>query len=499
MSRPGDPDVLAAAREYRGTHGWRLLNEFAQLLAIDNDTRDLAALGRNAQAIASTFRDRGAEMDVVERDGCAPLVVGRYSTRAGAPTLGMYAHYDGQPADGSGWRSPPYRPELRTHPDGRAVPFPGPGEPIDDDWRLYARSAADDKAPLIAVLGALDALRAAGLPPYVNLVFCFEGEEESGSPHLREYLTMLRDRLGADAWLICDGPVHQTGAPQIVLGVRGYCGFELTVYGPIQELHSGHYGNWVPNPALALSHVLASFKDERGTVTVAGFYDNTRPPSPPALAALAELPEVEDDLLHDLGLSMAEVPNSRLVNQLMTSSLNVRGLSAAEVGTNRRNVIPASASASIDIRLAAGDDPSRMLGLIREHLAGFGYHVLDREPTLAERREHPRLARMDAEPGYPAARTPVETPIVAHLLDAAGRATGRPVVTMPTLGGSVPLHHFADVLRAPAVILPIANADNAQHAANENIRLGNLWYGMDLWSVLLGTPWTTGPASDQAG
>jgi len=496
MSRPPEPDVLAAVRAHRRKHGWRILREYARLLAIDNDTRDLPALRRNAQAIAESFRDRGAQMDLVERPGAAPLVVGRYTARPDAPTLGVYVHYDGQPADPGSWRSPPYRPELRTHPHGRAVPLPKQGEPIDDDWRLYARSAADDKAPLIAVLSALDALWAAGVPARVNLVFTFEGEEESGSSHLRDYLTMLRERLRADAWLICDGPVHQTGTPQVVLGVRGFCGFELTVYGPVRELHSGHYGNWAPNPALALSHILASFKNERGEVTIPGFYDHTRPPSPADLAALADLPPVEDALLRELGLAAAEVPGSRLVDRLMAPSLNIRGLSAAAVGADRRNVIPASASASIDIRLAAGDDPSRMLRLIRQHLAGLGYHVLDHEPIMAQRREYLRLARLQVEPAYPAASTPADTPIVAHLLDAASRAADRPALTMPTLGGSVPLHHFAEVLQAPTVILPIANADNGQHAADENIRLGNLWYGIDLWTLLLATPWPAGTASN---
>jgi acetylornithine deacetylase/succinyl-diaminopimelate desuccinylase-like protein len=488
--RPPNHDVLTAVREYRRNHGWRMLSEYARLLAIDNDTRDLPALRRNADAIAGSFRDRGAEMDVVERPGAAPIVVGRYVAGPGAPTLGVYVHYDGQPADPGSWRSPPYRPELRTHPDGHAVPLPGPGEPVDDDWRLYARSAADDKAPLAAMLGAFDALRAAGVPAEVNLVFCFEGEEESGSPHLRDYLTELRDRLRAEAWLICDGPVHQTGTPQVVLGVRGFCGLELTVYGPVRELHSGHYGNWVPNPALALAHVLASVKNEHGEVVVPGFYDHTRTPSPADRAALADLPPVEDDLLRSLGLAEPEVPGARLVDRLLVPSLNVRGLSAAAVGADRRNVIPASASASIDIRLTAGEDPARMQRLVREHLAGLGYHVLDREPTEAERRAYPRLARLQAEPGYPAASTPAGSPIVAHLVDAASRAADRAALTTPTLGGSVPLHHFVEVLDAPTVIVPIANADNSQHAADENIRLGNLWYGVDLWSVLLSTPWS---------
>jgi acetylornithine deacetylase/succinyl-diaminopimelate desuccinylase-like protein len=489
MSRPPGSDGLAAVREYRREHGWRILREYARLLAIENDTRDQPALRRNAQAIAESFRARGARMDIVERPGAAPLVVGRYAAEPDAPTVGVYVHYDGQPADPRSWRSPPYRPELRTYPDGRAVPWPAPGEPIDDDWRLYARSAADDKAPLMAMLSALDALRAVGVPARVNVVFAFDGEEESGSPHLRDYLTLLHDRLRADAWLICDGPVHQTGTPQIVLGVRGYCGWELTVYGPVRELHSGHYGNWAPNPALALSHILASLKNERGEVTIPGFYDHTRPLSTADRAALADLPPVEDALLGELGLAAAEVPGSRLVDRLMAPSLNIRGLSAAAVGVHRRNVIPASASASIDIRLAAGDDPARMLRLIRQHVAGLGYHVLDCEPTPAQRRECPRLARLQAEPAYPGASIPAETPIVSHLLRAASQAADRRALIMPTLGGSVPLHHFAEVLGAATVVLPIANADNNQHAADENIRLGNLWYGIDLWGCLLATPW----------
>ena len=478
-------NLLPAVRAHRTADGWRILHEFAQLLALDNQTRDLPALRRNSDAIVALFRERGATLDIVEHEGTAPILVGGLpAARPDAPTLGVYVHYDGQPANESEWRTAPFDPQLRTHPGGEPVPFPGAGEPIDEEWRLYARAAADDKAPLIAILSALDALRAIGVPPAVNLVFCFEGEEESGSPHLRDYLDTLRDRLRADAWLICDGPVHQTGAAQVVLGVRGFCSFELTVYGPERELHSGHYGNWAPNPAIELCQVLASVKDGTGTVTIPGFYDRTRRPSEAENAVLAALPAMEQALLDDLGLAAAEVPRSRLVDRLMIPSLNVRGLAAGAVGAGARNVIPATATASVDIRLAAGDDPARMLALVREHLTGLGYHVLDREPTPEERRRYRRLARLDGEVGYPAARTPVETPVVKRLLDAATEASGRPALVMPTLGGSVPLHHFAEVLDAPTVIMPIANSDNNQHAANENLRLGNLWYAIDLFSLL---------------
>jgi acetylornithine deacetylase/succinyl-diaminopimelate desuccinylase-like protein len=480
--------VLDVVRGYRARHGWRILSDFARLLALENLTGDLPALRRNAAAIAEAFTARGARMEIVEHEGAAPVVVGRLEAGPGRPTLGVYVHYDGQPVGTGGWRTPPFEPTL-CDPAGRTVAFPGAADLIDDGWRLYARAAADDKAPFIALLTALDALCDADIRPRVNLVFCFEGEEESGSVHLGGYLRALRDRLGADAWLVCDGPVHHSGAPQIVLGVRGYCGFELTVYGPATEVHSGHYGNWAPNPALDLVRLLATCKDDAGTVTIDGFYEDTRRVSYADRAALDALPPVEASLLDRLHLAVAEAAGARLVDRLMLPSFNIRGLSAGDVGPDARNVIPAQATASVDIRLAAGDDPNRMLRRVRAHIAGQGFHVLDREPTAQERRGYRRLARLTDTAGYPAVRAEAGLPIVAHLAEAAAAAAGRPAVVMPTLGGSLPLHDLVEVLGAPTVIVPIANPDNNQHAANENLRVGQLWYGADLWGLLLTRPW----------
>jgi acetylornithine deacetylase/succinyl-diaminopimelate desuccinylase-like protein len=483
-----EQSVLGRVREHRAAAGWDILAEFAGLLALPNVTGDLPALRRNADAIAAALAGRGVLVEVVERDGAAPLVLGRLDCGvAGAARVGLYAHYDGQPVDGGGWESPPFEPTLRDGA-GAVLPLSGTGA-VGDDWRLYARAAADDKAPVAALLAALDALAAHGVDRAVDLVLCLEGEEESGSTHLRAYLDALRDRLTADVWLICDGPVHVSGAPQVVLGVRGYCGLELTVYGPAREVHSGHYGNWAPNPAMTLAHLLASMKAADGTVLVDGFHDLTRRPGPAEQALLDALPAVEPELLDSLGIAAAEVPGSRLVDRLMLASLNVRGLAAAGVGAAARNVIPERATASIDIRLAAGDDPDRMPLLVRAHLERHGVHVLDGEPTAAERRAHRVLARLDPHPGYPAARAAADLPVVAHLAALAGRAAGRPALTVPTLGGSVPLHDMTAALGAPTVILPIANPDNNQHAANENLRLGQLWYGMDLFSLLLTTPY----------
>ena len=376
------------------------------------------------------------------------------------------AHYDGQPVDPTAWITPPFQPTIR-------------------DGRMYARGSADDKAPIAAVLAAIDALASAGIDRTTEVVFLFEGEEESGSPHLRDYMSELADDLTADLWLICDGPVHPSGRPQVVFGVRGYCGFELTVYGPERELHSGHFGNWVPNPANDLARLLTSCKDADGRVVIEGFYDSTMPISVGDREAIAELPEVEDDYRHDIGFAESErVAGSHIESHLMPS-FNVRGLRAADVADGARNVVPTSAHASVDIRLAAGNDPSDMLALVRRHFELQGYHVLERKPTSAERRTHRYLATFTEDIGYQAARVSADQPGVGALADAASSAAGREVVRLPTFGGSVPLHHFNEVLGAPIVVLPIANYDNNQHAANENLHLDNLWYGVDLWSILL--------------
>ncbi|MGH3650942.1 MAG: M20/M25/M40 family metallo-hydrolase, partial [Acidimicrobiia bacterium] len=317
-------------------------------------------------------------------------------------------------------------------------------------------------------------------------VFLFEGEEESGSPNLDRYMKQLAPRLSADAWLLCDGPVHQTRTPQVAFGARGYAGFDLTFYGPERELHSGHYGNWVPNPAFELSAFLAGCKDKTsGVVTIDGFYDDTMPVSDVDRAAMDALPEVEGRLQEELGYGGPEVRDSGYAERLMLPSFNVRGINAAAVGPGARNVIPAEATASVDIRLAVGDDPDRMLNRVETHLAKLGYHVLDRAPTSEERRAHRHLARLDRLPGYRASRIPMDSAIAATLMDVCRTATGGEVLALPTFGGSVPLYLFEDILEAPVAILPIANHDNNQHAADENIRIANLWYGIELWATIL--------------
>ena len=282
-------------------------------------------------------------------------------------TLMFYAHFDGQPVDQKGWVSEPFKPVLRTGPLGESVKevdLATVSGPMNPEWRIFARSASDDKSPIVAILTALDALRAAGRQPAVNLKLFLEGEEEQGSPHLTEILRKYSSLLTADAWILCDGPVHPTRRMQVYYGARGVTGLDLTVYGPVRPLHSGHYGNWAPNPAVTLAHLVAALRDEEGRILIPGFYDDVRPLNEAEKQAMAAMPPVEEGLAAELGLGRTEGhmegKTGRLQDRIMDPALNVRGLRSAEVGDAAANAIPTEAQVSIDFRLVPDQTPEKV-------------------------------------------------------------------------------------------------------------------------------------------
>ncbi|MGH7337681.1 MAG: M20/M25/M40 family metallo-hydrolase, partial [Myxococcota bacterium] len=391
-----------------------ILEEYARLLAIPNVASDAPNIRRNADWLVARLAGLGVAAELLELEGVPPVVLGRLDVPGATRTLALYAHYDGQPADASKWQSPPWTPTLLTkarEAGGVFRPFPRAGEAIDPEWRLYARSAGDDKAPLGALFPVLDALAAAQVRPTSNLVFFFEGEEEADSPHLGRFLERYRAQLDdVDAWLFLDGPVHPSRRALIAFGVRGVIGTELTVYGPLRSLHSGHYGNWAPVPGRLLAELLASFYDADGRVAVAGFYDSVTPLGDAERAALAKLPNDDDALRRELGLAESE-GGGVLAERLLLPSLTIQGLASANVGALAQNVIPATATANLGIRLVAGNDPETMHELVEAHIAKQGFHLVRDEPDLATRRAHPKLVRVVRLEGYPAARTPMDLPI----------------------------------------------------------------------------------------
>jgi len=487
-----EADALAAARAYRTENAARILREFADLLRIPNTGDDPSGLLRNAEAIRGMLAARGVAAELLRVGDAPPVVFGRLDADGAARTLGIYVHYDGQPVDAPSWTHPPFEPVLYSRAiedGGRPRPFPQPGEAVDPEWRIYARSSGDDKAPLAALAAALDGLSAGGVARTSNLVFLFEGEEERGSEHLGSVLEAYADRFAVvDLWLICDGPVHPSRRPQLVFGVRGYSGLDITVYGAERALHSGHYGNWAPNPAFMLAELLAGMRDEDGQVRIEGFYDTVVPLDEAGRIALERLPAVDDDLRRELGLRRTEGGNAPLASRILLPSLNVRGLASATVGPTARNIVPARAEASIDIRLVPGNDPEHMLDLVEEYVRSRGYFVVRQDPDHATRLAHERIARVDRRPGYPAVRTSMDLPAVRQVIAAVREVAGDDLVLVPGLGGSLPLHEFVTRSGAPLVITPIANHDDNQHAPDENLRLANLWYGADVFAALLAMP-----------
>lgn len=479
--------AVEAARAYRSAHEVEILTAYGELLELPNYGRDLDDSTRVASHIAAELERRGAAVELLALPDVPPLVYGEIRVPGATRTLGIYVHYDGQPAAGPDWVHGPFEPVLytdRMDRGGQPRAMPAPGDPVDPNWRIYARSSSDDKAPIPALLSALDALRAANLPLTSNVKFLFEGEEEIGSTHLREYLTTYRERFDVDLWLFCDGPTHQSGLPQIVFGVRGVTGLDLTVFGPARPLHSGHYGNWSPVPGQVLAELIASMKDDDGNVVVDGFYDTVAPLGREEREALDRLPDVDAELRRDLGLAWTE-GDGRLNERLLLPSLTVRGLRSGSVGAEARNVIPDRAEAALGVRLVKGNDPTDMLDRVEEHIRDQGFHIVRAEPDLETRLLHPRLVMVTRDSGYPASRTDMGLVVIEEVIGAVRSATEQDVLLVPTLGGSLPLYLFTDLLAMPAVILPIANADNNQHASNENIRIGNLWYGIDLFASLL--------------
>ncbi len=504
LSSPGAAQSGAeTARAYRQANEASIVRDFAELLSYPNRASDTEDIQRAAEYIRDRLIEEGVTSELLQIDGAPPIVYGELNVPGATRTLGIYVHYDGQPVDPSNWTTPPFEPTLFTaamESGGEPRPMPVDGETVNPEWRIYARSAGDDKAPIAAILPVLRAFREGDITATSNLIFFFDGEEEAGSPHLSEYMERWRERLDRiDIWLFFDGPAHPSGRPQITFGVRGAMGMEVTVYGATRNLHSGHYGNWAPDTGNILARLLASMKDDEGRVLVDGWYDTVEPVGPEERAALEDMPAWDDELKRELGISRAEGEPQTLPERLLVPALNVRGITSGNTGALARNVIPNTAIAALGIRLVKGNDPAHLRGLIVRHIERQGFHVVSEDPDLATRLQYARIAKVTGgRSGSRAARTSMANPFAQQVTMAARAAADRAfgegsLVIAPGMGGTLPITPFTELLQKPAIIVPVANHDNNQHAPDENLRIANLWYAIDLYAALLTMPKTLVP------
>jgi acetylornithine deacetylase/succinyl-diaminopimelate desuccinylase-like protein len=468
--------------------------EYLEFLSLPNVSIVPADVQRNAAWLETAFGKRGLAARQLENGG-RPLVFAEYgSARASQKTVLFYLHFDGQPVVPSQWaQEDPFKPVVkRRGADGRWAEVDRselvrPG--FDPDLRVFARSSSDDKGPIAMFLAVFDMLRTRKIAPAVHVKVLLDSEEEVNSPGIAVAVAGNAALLSADSVVLVDGPSHASGRPTIAFGNRGEVGVTLTVYGPRAPLHSGHFGNWVPNPAMRLARLLASMKDEDGRTTILGWYARTSLVEADR-KVLAEVPDDEAALKRRTGIAQPEKVGATYQESLQFPSLNVRGLASASVGDNAANVVPRDAVAELDLRTTVESGPAYLVGLLKKHVETQGWRLVEKEPTDEERARWPKLARLDVHLPEEAARQPFDSPVGRWASCAiAGAWPGTPLVRIRMMGGTLPTHQIVGPLLAPFVLVSVVNPDNNQHTYDENLRMGHYLSGMRTLAALLTAPY----------
>lgn len=468
-----------------------MIDEYTGFVAIPDVSNDSANIPLNATFIQKMMDQKGIKSELLHgtTPGVNPAVYGEIKVAGATRTIAFYAHYDGQPVNPKQWTNglEPFKPVFITNAveHGGTIVDYKQGQPLNDDWRLTGRASADDKAGVVTILNAYDALKRSGVPLVNNIKFFFEGEEEIGSPHLDEIFQNNKEKLLADVWIIVDGPRDVSGKKMLSFGVRGDVNMNLTVYGAKRPLHSGNYGNWAPNPAMRLVQLLAGMKDDKGNVLIKGFYDDVIPLTTEEKNAIAAIPDVAGTLKKELGIAAPDGEGKPFLELLSLPSLNINGIQSANAGKLAANVIPPTAEATIDLRLVPGDYVQRQVEKVKAHIESKGYHIIDHEPTDEERAQFGYLIKITTSPGYNAQRTPMNLPVAQTIIKAVQSTTDYPVLLKPSSGGSLPLFLFEKYLNAKPVSVPVVNYDNNQHAENENVQIKFLWEGIETIAAIM--------------
>jgi acetylornithine deacetylase/succinyl-diaminopimelate desuccinylase-like protein len=456
------------------------------LLSIPNDAFYPEDIEKNVKWCEMAFQERRFTTTRIAT-AVSPLLLAERTVKKAKKTVLIYLQIDGQPVDTSRWfQDSPYQPALKKlNVDGEWEEIPWDLiKDYDDEWRIFARSTADSKGAAMMFLTALDAIEEVKVTPNYNLKVIMDFEEELGSPRLPAAVKKNAELLEADMLIIFDGPRHITNKPTLSFGARGIATITLTTYGPIVPQHSGHYGNYAPNPALRLAKLLASMKDDDGRVVIPGFYDGISI-SPEVEKILKAVPDDEAQIRDRLQLGSIDKVGKYYQESIQYPSLNIRGMQSGWIDEKVRTIIPGWARAEIDVRLVPESDPERLISLIKNHLLNQGYYVTGKVPTKEERISNEKVATFNYEISYQAFRTDFNSKTGIWLRKAINRAFGEDPVMIRMSGGSIPIAPFVRTLGIPAVGVPTVNRDNNQHSPNENIRLGNYRDGIKTMIAIL--------------
>jgi acetylornithine deacetylase/succinyl-diaminopimelate desuccinylase-like protein len=401
-------------------------------------------IAETAKMIAGDLRAIGLEPRIVPTAGW-PMVLGERHDAPGKPTVLLYGHYDVQPPDPlEEWVSPPFEPTIR-------------------DGRIFARGVGDNKGQHFAQILALEATIACRGALPCNVKVLLEGEEEIGSPRMAEFAREHRAELAADLVITSDGPVDESGQSRIVFGVRGVLSFALKARGANRDLHSGNWGGVAPNPLWTLVHLLGTMRNDRGEVTIEGFYDNVQPLTDLERRALAALPLDLEGVKASLDLAELDQPLERGFFERLSAwpTFTINGLHGGYGGPGSKTVLPHEAVAKCDIRLVEAQTADEIFAKVEAHVRAHA-------PGVAVVRQG------SMEPS----KTPLDSPYAGPIRRGIVAAQGAEPLLVPALGGSLPDYVFTKLLGIPAFNVPYANADEANHAPNENLEVERFYAGI---------------------
>ena len=457
-----------------------------ELLSIPNDAFYPEDIEENVLWCEREFSSRGFATQRVSTSH-APLLLAEREHPKAQKTVLIYLQLDGQPVDSTRWfQENPYQPVIKkknNNDEWVAVSWDSE-EPKEDDWRIFARSASDAKGPVAMFLAALDAAASKEIVPNYNIKVIMDFEEELGSPRLPKAVTRNAELLKADMLIIFDGPRHISNKPTLTFGARGIATITLTTYGPVVPQHSGHFGNYAPNPALRLSKLLASMKDDDGRVVIPGFYDGVEIDKATE-RILKNVPDNEGEIKKRLQIVSSDKVGSYYQEAIQYPSLNIRGMQSGWIDEKVRTIIPGWARAELDVRLVLESNPERLIQLVKNHIASQGYYVTDTVPTAEERLAHHKIATFTSEISYQSFRTDFDSEVGKWLTSALKNAFGEDPIRIRMSGGSIPIAPFVTTLGIPAVTVPTVNRDNNQHSPNENLRIGNYREGVKTMIAIL--------------
>ncbi len=465
------------------------IEEIKEFVAIKNDALVFEDILKNIAWLEEKFTDRGFTTKVLETED-KPLFFAELPSKKNAKTILFYMHFDGQSIDASKWNQDnPYQTVLKVKDgnDWKMLDWSELDNKVDENWRIFGRSTSDDKGPIVMFLNAIDLLKENKKIIPFNVKIILDGEEEKSSKPLPNAVKKYRDILAADYLIINDGPLHVSDNPTLVFGCRGITTINLTTYGPIKPQHSGHYGNYAPNPGFRLAKLLSTFKDDNGKVIINGYYDGISI-NKQTQEILKSVPDKRENILKNLAVKSPETVGSFYQESLQYPSLNIRGLSSGWTGKKARTIVPESATAAIDIRLVPESDGNGLKELIKDHIKKQGFYITDGVPTFEERMQYDKILTFESGSVTNPFRTDMELPFAKWLENTIKDTQTDTIVKIRIMGGTVPIASFINELNIPAIIVPMVNPDNNQHSPNENLKIKNIKYGIKTFYKILSTP-----------